>query len=47
MPAGWVDGVTLVDDDQEEHYRWIPTATFVRLPLPPSSCLRQMVLDHR
>lgn len=46
MLTDLVDGVTLVDDDPED-YRWIPTATFVRLLLPPSNCQEQIAWDHR
>lgn len=45
MLTDLVDGVTLVDDDQED-YRWIQTAIFVLLLLPPSNCLEQMALDQ-
>lgn len=45
MLTDLVDGVTLVDDDQED-YRWIRTAISVLLLLPPSNCLEQMALDQ-
>lgn len=46
MLTDLVDVVTLVDDDQED-YRWIPTAIFVRLLLPPSNYQEQIAWGHR